>query len=191
MLWRSMTSQSVEETEFDSDAPDLAPEGPVLVIGGAGYIGSHTTRMLEARNVPVAVFDNLSTGHRAAVDVELEVADLADRDRLADVFTRLRPRAVIHFAAKCYVGESVEHPALYYRENVLHTFNLLEAARAKTRREIPDRVVARRSGDPPELVSGGNRAGDLLGWRPRHSSLEQIVADAWRFMRRHPQGYAD
>lgn len=327
-----------------------AVRGKVLVCGGAGYIGSHTVRHFEERGVEVVVLDNLSTGHRAAVRAPLEVVDLADRDRLAEVFARHKPAAVVHFAAKCYVGESVSDPSKYYRENVLATWNLLEAMRASDTRDlvfsstcatygnplqlplteehsqapispygrtklhiehmlqdysrayglriaapryfnaagaasdgtlgedhvpethliplvlqvalgqrqaitifgrdyptpdgtcirdyvhvedlasahylalatlqggaselfvnlgtgsgysvlqvieaarkitghaIPSHDAPRRPGDPPELVSGGTRAFDLLGWRPERPELERILTDAWRFHQRHPRG---
>jgi UDP-glucose 4-epimerase len=103
---------------------------PVLVAGGAGYIGSHTVRALEQRGTPIVVLDDLSAGHREAVVAPLEVCDLGDRAGLARVFETHRPRAVIHFAAKCYVGESVADPASYYEHNVLYTWNLLQAMRA-------------------------------------------------------------
>jgi UDP-glucose 4-epimerase len=108
----------------------------VLVAGGAGYIGSHCVRQLCDRGDEVVVLDNLSTGHAASVEVasrgraHLERVDLGDRAALASVFERRRPHAVVHFAAKCYVGESVKEPATYYRENVAYTWNLLEAMRA-------------------------------------------------------------
>jgi UDP-glucose-4-epimerase GalE len=328
------------------------PSGPVLVTGGAGYIGSHAVRLLQERDVPVVVYDNLSAGNRAALDAPLVEADLADRDALAKAFREWAPRAVIHFAARCYVGESVQDPGLYYRENVVHTHQLMEtmraagcnelvfsstcavygvpeqmpidesatkapinpygrtklmmermmedyagayglrfaalryfnaagaapdarlgedhrpethliplvlgvasgsraeieifgddyptpdgtcvrdyvhvvdladahlralarlqagetqiqcnlgtghgysvlevveAARRVTGHAIPIRVVARRPGDPPELVSGGSRAREWLGWEPARAELETIVEDAWRFMQAHPDGYA-
>jgi UDP-glucose-4-epimerase GalE len=328
------------------------PAGPVVVTGGAGYIGSHTVRLLERRGVPVVVLDNLSTGHRRAVRAPLEPVDLADRAALDAVLQRHQPRSVIHFAARTYVGESVEMPALYYRENVLNTWNLLEAMRAHgcgeivfsstcatygnprrlpldeehpqepispygrtklhmehmmqdyarayglriaalryfnaagasregdlgevhepethliplvlqvalgqrpeirifgddydtpdgtcvrdyihvedlaeahlaalvrlqqgasplsanlgtgagysvrevietarrvTGHAIPAAVAPRRPGDPPVLVSGGTRARELLGWTPGRPALEDIIADAWRFHRAHPRGYA-
>ena len=103
--------------------------GPILVPGGAGYVGCHTVRHLESLGVPVVVLDNLSTGHREAVRSPIEEVDLADREGLARVFARHRPAAVVHFAAKCYVGESVQNPSKYYRENVICTWNLLEAMR--------------------------------------------------------------
>ncbi|MFT4537935.1 MAG: UDP-glucose 4-epimerase [Planctomycetota bacterium] len=327
------------------------PQGPILVAGGAGYIGSHATRLLQQRGVPVVVYDNLSTGHAAAVNAPLVVGDLGDRDALSAAFREHKPRSVIHFAAKCYVGESVTEPAKYYRENVHYTWNLLEEMRSAgcneivfsstcatygdpievplteshpqnpispygrtklhmehmmqdyahayglrfaalryfnaagastdasigedhqpethliplvlqvalgqrdkillfgddyptpdgscvrdyihvedlgdahlralvclqgdveqiscnlgtgtgysvmdvveavarvTGKDIPAEVVARRPGDPPELVSGGTRAFDLLGWKPKRSKLEDIVRDAWAFIKSHPNGY--
>lgn len=327
-------------------------KGPVLVTGGAGYIGSHTTRLLQERGVECVVLDNLSTGHRAAIDAPFELADLGDAAALDAIMKRHRPRAVIHFAAKTYVGESVEKPALYYRENVFNTWNLLEAMRANavsaivfsstcatygnpiqvpmteshpqapispygrtklhmehmmqdyarayglafaalryfnaagahprgdigevhvpethliplvlqvalgqrpdiavfghdyptpdgtcirdyihvsdladahvralahlqngardlrlnlgtgtgysvedviacarrvTGHAIPARRADRREGDPPQLVSGGTAARDVLGWIPQRADLTTIVADAWAFQRTHPRGFA-
>ena len=328
------------------------PQGPVLVVGGAGYIGSHTVRLFQRRGIEVVVFDNLSTGHEEAVEAPLVVGDLGDPEALASVFREHKPVGVVHFAAKCYVGESVTEPALYYKENVFNTWNLLqamraaecrdivfsstcatygnpvevpiteshpqvpispygktklhmehmmedfsvaygmrycalryfnaagasqegglgevhipethliplvlevaqgkrkeillfgddyptpdgtcirdyihiedlgdahlrglaklqsgterlavnlgtgtgysvlevvEAARKVTGHAIPARIVERRPGDPPELVSGGTRALDELGWKPARPGLEDIVSDAWRFAEAHPNGYA-
>jgi UDP-glucose-4-epimerase GalE len=329
-----------------------APRGPVLVTGGAGFVGSHAARHLEALGVELVVLDNLSTGHREATRSPLEVVDLADREGLAQVFARRRPEAVLHFAAKCYVGESVQDPSKYYRENVICTWNLLEAMRAArcrdivfssscatyglpvempmtdghpqlpispygrtklhmehmmqdfaraygfrtaalryfnaagaardgslgevhdpethliplvlqvaagrrkeiqvfgddydtpdgtcirdyvhvedlarahatalallqggtpeialnlgtgsgfsvlevietarrvTGRPIPHHVVARRPGDPARLISGGTRAGEILGWKAERAAIEDIVGDAWRFLSAHPRGFA-
>ncbi len=103
----------------------------VLVTGGAGYIGSHTTAELLRRGHVVSVYDNLSAGHRAAVPADsLIVGDLADRASLQAVIETRRIEAVIHFAALCYVGESVTDPAKYYRNNVAGTLNLIDAMRA-------------------------------------------------------------
>jgi UDP-glucose 4-epimerase len=332
--------------------PSQTPNRPVLVAGGAGYIGSHTVRAFQEHGIPVLVLDNLSTGHRAAVTAPVVEVDLGDRAALDRVFAEHRPRAVIHFAAKAYVGESVTDPAKYYRENVVSTFTLLEAMRAAecgtivfsstcatygnplripideshpqapispygrtklhiehmledyghayglrfaalryfnaagaardgsigehhepethliplvlqvaagqrkeilvfgddydtpdgtcirdyihvedladahlralakldggaqrlfvnlgtghgysvlemidtarqvTGRPIPARIVERRPGDPPRLISGGTLARDLLGWRPQRAELADIVADAWRFLQQHPRGLA-
>ena len=330
--------------------PDT-PTGPVVVAGGAGYIGSHTVRTLEQRGVEVVVLDDLSTGHAAAVSVPLCRVDLGDRPAVRRVLEEHRPVAVIHFAAKCYVGESVTDPARYYHENVHKTWCLLEEMRAAEIRDIvfsstcatygeptqvpipddhgqhpinpygrtklhiehmlqdydrayglrfgalryfnaagampdgslgeahdpethliplvlqvaqgkrekilmfgddydtpdgtcvrdyihvldladahlrglahlqaggdsfalnlgtgtgfsvkeivevarevtghpiPAEVAPRREGDPAVLVSGGTRAGELLGWVPAHADVRSVVADAWQFLQGHPAGY--
>ena len=131
--------------------PSSPPEGPVLVVGGAGYIGSHTVRALEARGVESIVLDDLSTGHRDAVRTKLVQGSLRDRGWLQKLFAELRPRSVIHFAAKCYVGESMENPAKYYEENVLHSFHLLEAMRAAGCVEIVFSSSCATYGDPVEI----------------------------------------
>ena len=329
------------------------PEGPVAVVGGAGYIGSHTVRALQEQDVEVVVFDDLSTGHREAVHAPFVEGSLRDREALARLFSDHSPRSVIHFAAKSLVGESMESPAVYYEENVLYTFNLLEemravgcveivfssscatygdpieipisdahpqnpvntygrtklhmehmiddyaraygfrfaalryfnaagasldsslgedhdpethliplvlqvalgrresisiygddydtpdgtcirdyihvddladahlralrllqdgtqriacnlgtgagysvreiieVARAVTGHPIPEVVSGRRAGDPPQLVSGGTLARELLRWEPRRASLEDIVGDAWNFLQRKPDGFSE
>ncbi len=98
----------------------------VLVCGGAGYVGSHTVRRLIEAGHEVVVLDNLTTGHRAAVaDAQLVVADLVDDAAVASVLREYRPDVVMHFAARCYVGESVRQPLAYYRNNVGATTTLL------------------------------------------------------------------
>ena len=103
----------------------------VAVIGGAGYIGSHTAKALaQAGHEPVVV-DNLSTGHREAVRWgPLHEVDIRDRAALAAVFATIRPAAVMHFAALAYVGDSMRDPLAYYETNVAGTLSLLEAMRA-------------------------------------------------------------
>ena len=101
----------------------------VLVTGGAGYIGSVTVEQLVEAGNQVAVFDNLSQGHRAAVheDAEFIVGDLANRDDVDSAITEFRPDAVMHFAAKSLVGESMQSPFLYLGDNVRNGLNLLES----------------------------------------------------------------
>ena len=104
--------------------------GPVLVTGGAGYIGSHACKALAAAGYDPATYDNLSRGHRRAVRWgDLEEGDLLDGARLRAVLRRRRPVAVLHFAAFAYVGESVADPGLYWRNNVAGSLSLLEAMR--------------------------------------------------------------
>jgi len=103
----------------------------VLVVGGAGYIGSHMVKNLCGRGVNVTTFDNLCSGHRDAVlGGEFIEGDLADRAALERVFAARRYDAVMHFASFIEVGESVRLPAKYYRNNVSNTLNLLECMQA-------------------------------------------------------------
>lgn len=101
----------------------------ILVMGGAGYIGSHTVKHLLDNGYQVVVADNLIYGHRAAVDARAEFihADLLDPYSLEQVFNKFSISAVIHFAAFAYVGESVQEPQKYYFNNVQGTLNLLRA----------------------------------------------------------------
>ncbi len=99
----------------------------VLITGGAGYIGSHCAQTLQAAGIETVVYDDLSTGYRAAVDCEFVEGDIRDRDKLTKVL-RSRPfDGVLHFAAKLLVGESVAHPLRYYDTNVAGTTSLLQA----------------------------------------------------------------
>ncbi len=100
----------------------------ILVVGGAGYIGSHTVKYLRARGYRCLVLDNLVYGHQEAVgSVDFEKVDLADPLELARVFKAYPIDLVIHFAAYTYVGESVIDPRKYYTNNVVGTLNLLAA----------------------------------------------------------------
>ncbi|MGQ2965483.1 UDP-glucose 4-epimerase GalE [Methylophilus sp.] len=100
----------------------------VLVVGGAGYIGSHMVKMLLGAGHEVITLDNLSNGHRDAVlgGTFIE-GDLADTRCLAQLFEQHRPEAVMHFASYIQVGESVRKPDIYYQNNVSNTLNLLDA----------------------------------------------------------------
>jgi UDP-glucose 4-epimerase len=102
----------------------------ILVCGGAGYIGSHMVKMLHNLGHQVTTFDNLSTGHRHAVKWgEFVEGDLLNPDDLVALFRNRQFDAVMHFSARSLVGESMQKPALYYQNNVVGTFNLLEAMR--------------------------------------------------------------
>jgi UDP-glucose 4-epimerase len=111
----------------------------VLVTGGAGYIGSVMTKVLIEAGHDVTVFDNLSRGHRAAVQdsARLVVGDLGDTAALKQAFVAARPECVMHFAGLSQVGESVAKPDLYFDNNVTRGANLLEAAgRHRVRRFV-------------------------------------------------------
>ncbi len=103
----------------------------ILVVGGAGYIGSHMVRQLDLAGYKVVVLDNLSTGFRQAVTAgELIVGEMADQKLVKSVLSDHAIDAVMHFAACALVGESVAEPSKYYRTNVLATIELLDAMRA-------------------------------------------------------------
>ena len=111
----------------------MSDASPILVTGGAGYIGSHTVRLLAEAGHRVTVLDNLVHGHREAVDrpgVELVEGDVADPGLVGSVFEARDIAAVIHFAAYAYVGESVTDPAKYYTNNSAAPLVLLDAMRA-------------------------------------------------------------
>lgn len=104
---------------------------PVLVTGGAGYIGSHTCKWLASRGYEPICVDNLSTGFRAAVKWgPLEIIDLQDTPALTKIIQRYQPQAVVHFAAFSAVGESVRNPFKYYTNNINATLSLLTAMRS-------------------------------------------------------------
>ena len=104
--------------------------GNVLVTGGAGYIGSHACKALAKAGYTPVSYDNLVYGHRWAVKWgPLETGDLSDRERLDKIIKKYEPQAVLHFAAFAYVGESVEDPGKYYRNNVAGTLTILESMR--------------------------------------------------------------
>ena len=100
----------------------------LLIPGGAGYIGSHMVRFAQEAGHEVVVLDNFSTGHRWAVSqCEVIEVDLLDQNRLLHLLAGRDFDAVIHFAAKSLVGESVSRPEIYYRNNVVGTLNLVGA----------------------------------------------------------------
>lgn len=102
----------------------------VLVVGGAGYIGSHAVRLLSDAGHHVWVYDNLSRGHRQAVPEGMLVqGELTDRQKLIETLRDKKIDAVMHFAAFALVNESVNDPALYYQNNVIAALSLLEAMR--------------------------------------------------------------
>ncbi len=99
----------------------------ILVTGGAGYIGSHTVRLLEKNSSKVVVYDNLVTGHQAAVKNSVFVkGDIFDSERLAATIKQYDISSVVHFAAYSLVGVSMVKPQEYYHNNVAGTLNLLD-----------------------------------------------------------------
>lgn len=101
----------------------------ILIVGGAGYIGSVTSQLLVEAGHRVCVFDNLSTGHRHAVPDEAQfiLGDLANQADIDAAIKQVQPEAILHFAALIEAGESMKQPARFYRANVGYTLNLLDA----------------------------------------------------------------
>lgn len=107
----------------------MEEKGTLLVTGGAGYIGSHTVKHLLQRGEKIVVLDSLIYGHLEALPLDrvtLVQGDLSDAALLEKIFTEHKPASVLHFAAFCYVGESVQEPLKYYRNNVAAPLTLLE-----------------------------------------------------------------
>ena len=123
----------------------------VLVTGGAGYIGSHVVRQLGEAGYDVVIYDNFSTGSpKAITHGELIVGDLADIERLYQVFAQNQFSAVLHFAASLIVPESVKYPLDYYTNNTRNTLNLLRCCQAMGVNQIVFSSTAAVYGEPKE-----------------------------------------
>lgn len=124
----------------------------ILVIGGAGYVGSHFCLFAAKAGFAVTIMDNLSTGHATAVRAaEFFKADLTEAEALRDHLRGNTYDGVFHFAASCLVGESVVDPALYYRNNVIAAFNMLEALRMTGHRRVIFSSTCAVYGEPQYL----------------------------------------
>lgn len=125
----------------------------ILVTGGAGYIGSHVVEELQKCGYTPIVYDNLSTGHAAAVpeDVQLVEGDIHDVTFARHIMEQFQIGAVIHFAASSLVGESMENPSKYYFNNVEGTFHLLEAMRGAGVDRIVFSSTAAVYGEPEQV----------------------------------------
>jgi UDP-glucose 4-epimerase len=119
----------------------------VLVVGGAGYIGSHTAHVLRRKGYEVIIYDNLSTGHKnLAEGFDLVVGDISDSVKLAALLKRCD--AVMHFAASAYVGDSVKNPKAYFQNNVVNALTLLNAVMESRVRKFIFSSTCAVYGDP-------------------------------------------
>jgi UDP-glucose 4-epimerase len=153
----------------------------VLVAGGAGYIGSHTVKRLkEAGHHPV-IFDNLSRGNRAVLDilkVPAEIGELEDRDLLVGVLRRHKIETVMHFAAFAYVGESVEKPLEYYRNNVATTVSVLQSMVAANVNRFVFSSTCAVYGDPTMVpITEEEKKSPVSPYGRSKLMVEQILAD--------------
>jgi UDP-glucose 4-epimerase len=124
----------------------------ILIVGGAGYIGSHVNKMLSLNGFETVVFDNLSYGHRDFVKWGvLEEGDLGEIIDIRRVFQKYHIDAVMQFAAFTYVGESVEDPQKYYLNNLRNTLNLLEVMLEEKVKYFVFSSTCATYGDPNEI----------------------------------------
>lgn len=151
----------------------------ILVVGGAGYIGSHMVWLLGQRGLQVVVLDNLSAGHRDAVlHGELVEGDMADRALLDRVLSARPFDAVMHFASSIQVGESVADPAKYYVNNVARTLALLEAMRAHGVRQFVFSSTAAVFGEPLRVPIGEDHpCAPINPYGRTKWMVEQVLAD--------------
>ena len=152
---------------------------PVLVTGGAGYVGSHSCKALAAWGYFPITIDNLIYGHEWAVKWgPLIKGDIHDRNFLEDVFDIYKPLAVLHFAAFAYVGESIISPDKYYRNNVAATINLLDVMRNHGCSNLVFSSTCATYGIPhtiPILEDHEQRPINPYGWSKL--MIEQIMRD--------------
>lgn len=151
----------------------------VLVVGGAGYIGSHMVKMLLQKGYQVITFDNLSTGFRDAVlGGEFVEGDLADPIALEQLFHAKKPDAVMHFASSSQVGESVADPEKYYRNNLANTLNLLRTMIHHGVMRIIFSSSAAIFGEPSHVpIDEAHTIGSINPYGKSKYMVEQILAD--------------
>jgi len=124
----------------------------ILVTGGAGYIGSHVVKELLRQGHQPIVYDNLQTGHRKAIkNSQFIEGDLADSERLRKAFRSFSFDAVMHFAADCQVGESVENPLKYFNNNVKNSLQLIEIMEEVKTKKFVFSSSAATYGEPKEI----------------------------------------
>ncbi|MFA7361353.1 MAG: UDP-glucose 4-epimerase GalE [Candidatus Kapaibacterium sp.] len=152
----------------------------ILVTGGAGYIGSHTVKMLIEKGKDILVLDNLSRGFKEAINskAEFENADLLDYYSLENVIKKYNIESVIHFAAFAYVGESVENPQLYYNNNVVGSFNLIKAITAKGIKKFVFSSTCSTYGNPVQIpISESETTKPINPYAKTKLMIENILED--------------
>lgn len=160
----------------------MSEKPTVLVTGGAGYIGSHAVLALQKSGYEVVVLDNLEYGHpeivKDVLGVELIVGDTNDRQLLDQLFSQKAIAAVMHFAAYIAVGESVQEPGKYYRNNVCGTLTLLEAMTAAGINKIVFSSTCAIYGMPQTIpMSEDHPHNPLSPYAASKEMVEEILAD--------------
>lgn len=157
----------------------------VFVTGGTGYVGSHCSKRLRQEGHTLLIYDNLSKGHRQAVPAnELVVGDLSDIPFLRKTMAEFKPDAVMHFAASIEVGESVNEPLAYYRNNVVNTVGLLEAMKDLGVKKLVFSSTCATYGVPPKTpMTEDMPTAPLSPYGRTKLMMEQVFADcshAWQ-----------
>jgi UDP-glucose 4-epimerase len=151
----------------------------ILIAGGAGYIGSHTNKLLSKSGYDTIVYDNLSTGNRESVKWGRFIeGDLNDLDLLNSIFEKYSIDAVIHFAASAYVGESVVDPEMYYINNVSNTLNLLKSMRKNGCKKIIFSSTCATYGNPQYIpIDEAHPQSPINPYGKSKLMVEQILSD--------------
>lgn len=164
----------------------MSNSSPILVTGGAGYIGSHTVRLLASQGHKVVVLDNLVFGHERAIldpGVELVVGDVGDQTLVRGLFEKYGFGAVVHFAAYAYVGESVTNPLKYYQNNTAEPIKLLQVMQEFGCKVFVFSSTCATYGVPDKLpITETNRQSPINPYGHSKLMVERILADcdtAW------------
>ena len=154
----------------------------VLVAGGAGYIGSHTVKRLKAAGHAVVVYDDLSRGHKASVDINavpFVQAELNDKPTLLKALRDHKVEAVMHFAAFAYVGESVDKPLMYYHNNVATTVSVLETMKEAGVNRFVFSSTCATYGDPDHVpITEDEKKKPVSPYGRSKLMVEEVLADA-------------
>lgn len=164
----------------------IEKSAPILVTGGAGYIGSHTVRLLAGQGRKIVVLDNLVFGHDQAIidpTVELVVGDVGDQELVRSLFAKHQFGAVIHFAAYAYVGESVTNPLKYYQNNTAEPIKLLQVMQESGCKVFVFSSTCATYGVPDKLpITETNQQNPINPYGMSKLMVEKILADcdtAW------------
>lgn len=152
----------------------------ILIVGGAGYIGSFMNRLLMEQGYKTTVFDNLSLGHRSALYKKTEFikGDMVDCKRLKDILKSRKIDVVMHFAAFALVGESMKNPLSYYQNNVANTVNLLKAMKETGVKYFIFSSTAAVYGDPQNIpITEDHPVKPINPYGWSKAMVEQILKD--------------
>ncbi|PCI57301.1 MAG: UDP-glucose 4-epimerase GalE [Alphaproteobacteria bacterium] len=151
----------------------------ILVTGGAGYIGSHVCKALKNSGFIPLTYDNLSSGNIGAVQWgAFEQGDIRDQENLSAIINKYKPIAIMHFASLIQVGDSVVNPADYYSNNVLGSYNLLEAARENSIKHIVFSSTAAVYGIPTvKLIKESSTLSPINPYGHTKLTMESMARD--------------